>query len=234
MGTGGGFRGLERREFLEWLGGGLTLALGADLLAALRGAGAAGDPWAFRPASREADLFQRWPVRTVDTQDLAAILASWRLELGGLVERPEVLTFADLLGLGEDRLADLHCVEGWSVHDVPWRGVPLSRLLDRARPRPEATHVSFHTLGGRYNESLPLAVAREPMSLLAFGAGGQTLPLEHGFPLRLVVPRLLGYKSAKYVHRLELSDRPLYGFWVQNGYGYEGEVPPERLRPGRF
>lgn len=118
--------------------------------------------------------------------------------------------------------------------DVPWNGVHLSSLLGLVGARPAATHVTFHTVGGQYNESLPLDVALEPRTLLAYGAGGNTLPLEHGFPLRAVIPRLLGYKNAKYVHRIELTDRPVEGFWVQAGYPYDGLVPASRLRPGKY
>jgi DMSO/TMAO reductase YedYZ molybdopterin-dependent catalytic subunit len=70
--------------------------------------------------------------------------------------------------------------------------------------------------------------------MLAYGVCGATLPLDHGFPLRLVVPRLLAYKNPKYVHRVELTDHAVEGFWVQRGYSYEGEVPEERLRDGRY
>ncbi len=63
---------------------------------------------------------------------------------------------------------------------------------------------------------------------------GHTLPLKHGFPLRIVIPRLLAYKNAKYVERIELTDKPLSGFWVAAGYSYDGEVPEGRLRPGRY
>jgi DMSO/TMAO reductase YedYZ molybdopterin-dependent catalytic subunit len=81
---------------------------------------------------------------------------------------------------------------------------------------------------------MPIDVAREPRTLLGLGIAGSTLPLAHGFPLRIVVPRLLSYKNAKYVERIELVDAPLLGFWSQYGYPYEGEVPADRLRPGKY
>jgi len=228
--------GITRRTVLEWLGAGVTLSLGPGLLRALEAtaAGVETDGTEFQPGAGKGAPFDAWPVRTVDPQDLAAILAGWRLRVDGLVEHPFTLSFRELLASRIERTADLHCVEGWSVLDIPWSGVLLSDLLDRAQPLSTATHANFHTLGAKYNESLPLAVAREPGTLLAFGAAGETLPLAHGFPLRLVVPRLLGYKNAKFVQRVELSDRPIHGFWVQNGYAYTGEVPLDRLRPGRY
>jgi DMSO/TMAO reductase YedYZ molybdopterin-dependent catalytic subunit len=74
----------------------------------------------------------------------------------------------------------------------------------------------------------------EPRSILAYGVAGSTLPLDHGFPLRVVVPRLLGYKNAKYVERLELADKPLIGYWVAAGYELDGEVQKNRLRKGHY
>jgi len=180
--------------------------------------------------------FSHWAVRTVDPQDLSWILQNWRLTVDGLVDTPRSLSFDDLLCLDRvDQVTDFHCVEGWSVYDVPWNGVHLQSLLDAVGgARSGATHVTFHTIDGVYNESLPLDIALEPKTLLGYGVGGRTLPLKHGFPLRVVVPRLQGYKSAKYLHRIELTDHPIEGFWVQLGYPYGGEVPEGRLRPGKY
>ena len=190
----------------------------------------------FEPGDREEEIFSSWPIRTVDPQDLEAILERWRLKVDGMVENPLELTFTDLLAdfPRQDQVTDFHCVEGWSVYDVPWNGVHISELMARARPTSGATHITFHTIDGRYNESLPLEVALEPRTLLAYGIAGDTLPLPHGFPMRLVVPRLLAYKSAKYVERLELTDHPVNGYWVAVGYPYDGEVPESRLRPGKY
>ena len=89
-------------------------------------------------------------------------------------------------------------------------------------------------MGDEYNESLPLDIALEPKTMMAYGVNCNTMPLNHGFPLRTVIPRLLGYKNAKYVYRVELTDAPIEGFWVRLGYGYDGEVPPARLREGHY
>ncbi len=224
-------RTLTRRDLLEWLGAGAVVAL-ADLVPGLA---RASDGFAFRPGPADGPVFSQWWERTVDRQDPAALAAGWRLEVDGLVAGPRVLTFRDVLALPRtDQTTDLHCVEGWSVHDIPWNGVRLADLLDLVGPLPGARYVQFSTVRGRYNGSVPLEVAREPRTLLAYGVGGATLPLAHGFPLRVVVPRLLGYKNAKYVYRITLSAEPLDGFWVRNGYDYAAEVPAARLRPGRY
>jgi DMSO/TMAO reductase YedYZ molybdopterin-dependent catalytic subunit len=249
---------LSRRSWLEWVGKAAVLTLGAETLAACTRAGSPspddaaadrprpdGPPEAssdvpdeglpFEPGEEGHDVYSGWPERTVDRQELEEILSSWSLRVDGLVEEGRTLTFAQLTTLPrQDQVMDFHCVEGWSVLDVPWNGVHLQTLLDLVRPLAAATHVTFHTFGDRYNESLPLSVALEPHTILGYGVGGSTLPLHHGFPLRLVVPRLFAYKSAKYVQRVELADGPVEGFWVDAGYPYLGEVPESRLRPGRY
>ena len=250
----------SRRSLVEWLGKSAVLALGAPLIEACGGGGdrpgspldassqpgrdggsAAGDSDAgsiafpFQPGSGTQSIFQNWAENTVDPQDLTALLASWTLTIDGMVDHPQNWHFADLFALPrQDQSTDFFCVEGWSVQDVPWNGIALSTLLDLASPTAQASYLTFHTFGDRYNESLPIAVAREPHSLLAYGVAGTTLPLAHGFPLRLVVPRLLGYKNAKYVYRVELTDQPVKGYWVAAGYSYAGEVPASELRPGHF
>ncbi len=231
-----GLPDLSRRDVLEWLGKGAVLALGADLATACT-AFAAMEPkgFSFQPGTGRGGVFAEWPVRTVDAQDLVAILARWHLEITGFVEEPRSYTFAEILALPRtDQVKDFHCVEGWSVDDVPWNGVVLSDILRRSRPTKKATHVNIRTVGGQYNDSLPLSVAMEPPTMLAYGVAGSTIPLNHGFPLRVVVPRLLGYKNAKYVERLELADKPLIGYWVANGYDLAGLVPQNRLRSGHY
>jgi DMSO/TMAO reductase YedYZ molybdopterin-dependent catalytic subunit len=190
---------------------------------------------AFQPGDGSPPIYAQWPVRTADVQQIEDVLATWTLTINGLVENPRTWTFCDLLALGLDRqVTDFHCVEGWSILDVPWDGIPLARLLDLAKPLPGARHLRFECLRGIYTETLPVEIAREPRSILALGVDGATLPLNRGFPARVVVPRLLGYKGAKYVTRIELSGDQGSGFWEAYGYPVEGEVPPERLREGKY
>ena len=199
------------------------------------GDAAASGTFPFSPGPGKQGVFKSWSVRTVDPQDLKKILASWTLSVDGLVANKRSYTFAQLTALERsNQITDFHCVEGWSVLDVPWNGVHLSEIFNQVKPSSSASHVAFHTIDGKYNESLPLAVAKESRTLLGYGVGGQTLPLAHGFPLRVVIPRLLGYKNAKFITRIELTDKPLHGFWVKGGYPYEGKVPKERLRPGKY
>ena len=189
----------------------------------------------FSPGDQKHKAYASWNIRTVDPQDLQKILSSWILTVDGQVTTKRTYTFAQLTALSRtDQTMDFHCVEGWSVLDVPWNGVHLSEIFKQVQPLNSATHVAFHTIGGQYNESLPIKIAKEQRTILGYGVGGKTLPLAHGFPLRVVIPRLLGYKNAKYVTRIELTSKPLYGFWVKGGYSYAGEVPPARLRAGKY
>jgi hypothetical protein len=205
--------------------GGAAAPADAGRDAAADGACAA-DDFPFSPGPEESAVYAGWGERTVDPQELVQILAAWQLRIDGLVAAPVTLSFADVLALErQDQVSDFHCVEGWSIHAVPWNGARLSRVLDLAGVAPSATHVTIHSLGDIYAESLPLDAAREPTTLLAYGIDCATLPLRHGFPLRVVVPRKWGYKNPKYVTRLELADHAVMGFWEQRGYPYDGDVP---------
>lgn len=244
---------ISRRSVLEWLGKGTALALTSPLIQACGAEGGVPLPgWPifgaeagntdgsatgfdFVPGREDHMIYSSWRERTVDPQDLVQILGSWQLRVEGMVETPGQYYFSDLIELRrQNQVTDFHCVEGWSVYEVPWNGIHLSTLLEAAGPSPDATYVTFHTIDGRYNESLPLDIALEPRTLLAYGVAGNTLSLPHGFPLRVVIPRLLAYKNAKYVDRIELTDHPIEGFWVAAGYSYDGEVPESRLRDGWY
>ena len=193
-----------------------------------------GNAFEFAPGEGHP-LLDQFVIFTVDEQNLAQILSSWTLTIDGMVEKPLTLTFGDLLDMTPRRQStDFHCVTGWSVLDVPWIGVPISDLLQRVTPLETATHITFHCNGDIYTESSTLEEAMEPNSILAYGAGDSTLPLDHGFPLRLIIPRKLGYKNAKYLYRIELTDTPLWGYWEQRGYPYEADVPESRLREGKY
>lgn len=164
---------------------------------------------------------------------LEAGFADWRLEVGGLVQRPLALSLAELRGMPSRTQITRHdCVEGWSAIGK-WTGVPLAAVLDKAGLKPAARFVVLHcadeleqTLDGtgRYYESIDLIDAFHPQTLLAYAMNGRPLPVEHGAPLRLRVERQLGYKQAKYVMRLELVSsfaqlgRGKGGFWEDRGY----------------
>ena len=150
----------------------------------------------------------------------------WQVTVDGLVDKPLRLDHAAWSALPRrSETADFHCVEGWSVDRLRWGGVAPRTILDMAGLQPTATHVNFHALGGTYADSLPLSLVDDVQTVLADTLDEQPLPDAHGGPLRLVVPKQLGYKNVKWVVRLEVTDHPVTGYWEQNGYPMDAPAP---------
>jgi DMSO/TMAO reductase YedYZ molybdopterin-dependent catalytic subunit len=161
--------------------------------------------------------------------------ADWRLEVGGLVERPAALSLADLRAMPSRTQITRHdCVEGWSCIGK-WTGVQLAEVLTQAGLKPNARYILFtcadeleKTLdgSGRYYETIDLEDAFHPQTILAFDMNGAPLTVPHGAPLRLRVERQLGYKMAKYVMKIEAVEgfadrgRGKGGFWEDRGYDW--------------
>jgi len=144
--------------------------------------------------------------------------ATWDFKIWGLVEQPIRFSSAEFFVLPTVHLKrDIHCVTAWSKLDVDFEGVPVKTLLAQAKPLPEAHFVMAHSEQG-YETNLPLEYLLADDALLASRADGQNLPPEHGWPLRLVVPRLYFWKSAKWIRGLELMAKDRRGFWERNGY----------------
>jgi DMSO/TMAO reductase YedYZ molybdopterin-dependent catalytic subunit len=154
----------------------------------------------------------------------------YRLTVDGDVERPVTLDLADLRErLPQTSLTrDFQCVTGWRVAEVPWRGVQLSTLLADAGVRPEATHVRFWSFDGVYTETLTLEQARRDDVLIAHEMLGKRVTREHGGPVRLYVAPMYGYKSLKWLERIEvvsaLDDPTDPGYWERNGYDVDAWV----------
>jgi len=152
--------------------------------------------------------------------------ANWRLAIDGLVQRPRSFSMAQILSMPHRTQITRHdCVEGWSAIGQ-WTGVPLKLLLDQAGVRERARYVVFHCADDygpmRYYESVDLVDAFHPQTILAWALNGQRLPVANGAPLRLRVERMLGYKHAKYVERIELAEslggigQGHGGYWEDN------------------
>jgi len=115
-------------------------------------------------------------------------------------------------------VSDFHCVEGWGVKDVRWEGVRLQTLIELARPAPDAGFLTFSSAGGVYKDSLTLQQALLPDVLLAYHMDERPLSREHGYPLRLVMPRMYGYKGPKWLERIEFVKVREIGYWEQRGW----------------
>ena len=151
--------------------------------------------------------------------------ATWRLHIGGLVERPLALGYRDLLALPRaEQTTDFHCVTGWSVPGVRWAGVRFADLLAAARPLPGARAVEFVSAERPYVDSLTLDQLHAPDAMLAYAMDDRPLTREHGAPARLVMPQMYGYKGVKWVERIVLTDRARAGYWEQRGYDRDAWV----------
>jgi DMSO/TMAO reductase YedYZ molybdopterin-dependent catalytic subunit len=141
----------------------------------------------------------------------------------GEVEAPIVLSYAELQALPQtDVTLDIHCVTRWSRFDVPFRGVRWRELASLARPTSAARFAVAHAEHG-YTTNVPLAALEDPRALLAWEADGEPLTPEHGWPLRLVVPKRYAWKSAKWLTGLEFTDKNKRGFWEVRGYHIHAE-----------
>jgi DMSO/TMAO reductase YedYZ molybdopterin-dependent catalytic subunit len=162
-------------------------------------------------------LTERFPVLTVGPNPKFD-LATWDLGVFGAVDQKLTLSWDELMALPQKEVVtDIHCVTRWSKLDTVWRGVPVSRLLERAGIRDDATHLMAYSDGG-YTTNMPLSVALDDDVLLAHTYDGKPLEPDHGAPLRLLVPKRYFWKSAKFVRKLELMTEDRMGFWELNGY----------------
>lgn len=167
--------------------------------------------------------------RTVESPRPTFDPRTYRLAVDGLVRRPLSFTYGGLLWLpSAKQTCDFLCIEGWGVEDVPWEGLRLTTLMTLARPLPEAQFVTFHCLGDVYTESLTLEQAQHPNALLAYRMYGNPLPPERGSPVRLVFPRMLGYKGAKWVTRVEFRAERDLGYWAGFGAPLDPWLEDER------
>jgi len=179
-------------------------------------------------------LTRKWPVLhagSTPTFDPA----TWDLFIFGLVKQQRRFTYAELLGLPRTKvLGDMHCVTRWSKLDNLWEGVATRELLKHVEPSPEANFVMVHCEHG-FTTNLPLADFFDEDALFALTHNGMELEPDHGFPLRLVVPKLYAWKSAKWVRGIEFMAADQPGFWEgweHGGYHLRGDPwAEERFRP---
>lgn len=187
--------------------------------------------------------------REVASRAKGFISSPWTVSVEGLVNKPKVFDLEDLLKLAprEERISRHRCVEGWSMV-IPWVGYSLKHLLDAVEPNSKARYVSFETLydpkkmpnqntgvlDWPYVEGLRLDEAMHPLTLLATGLYGQSLPPQDGAPVRLVVPWKYGFKGIKSIVRIKLVDSEPAATWnryAPNEYGFYSNVNPHIDHP---
>ncbi len=184
-----------------------------------------------------ADLAKGYPFRP------------WQVEIAGLCEKPQTLSIDEIEKLAplEERLYRFRCVEAWAMA-VPWTGYRLARLLEAVQPKPEARYVRFvswldrQLLGVKsapwypwpYYEGLRMDEAMNELTLLCTGIYGHALAPQHGAPVRVIVPWKYGYKSAKSIVRIELTETQPRTFWNDlqpTEYGFYSNVNPNVPHP---
>jgi DMSO/TMAO reductase YedYZ molybdopterin-dependent catalytic subunit len=165
-------------------------------------------------------LTTKFPVLTYGAEPKID-LNTWEIRVFGLVEHEISLNWDQFSNLPWTKTAtDFHCVTQWSQLDNTWDGVNFADLVNMAGPKPEAKFVMAHCYGG-YSTNLPLDLAMEE-GILAHKQEGEPIGMSHGWPLRLIVPSVYAWKSAKWVNSLELMAEDSPGFWEQRGYHNEG------------
>lgn len=170
-------------------------------------------------------LVPGWRIYTVASTMPHFDPATWRLSIDGLVGAPRAISYDGLRALpAAEQVSTFHCVTGWTVHDVHWRGVRFADLLAATQPHPEATVLTFTSAEKPYVDTLTLDQAHLPDAMLAYEMNGRPLAREHGAPVRVVIPDMYGYKGVKWVERITLGTAAEPGYWEQRGYDTDAWV----------
>jgi DMSO/TMAO reductase YedYZ molybdopterin-dependent catalytic subunit len=150
-------------------------------------------------------------------------MSKWDFRVFGLVDEEVTISHKDFMALPKREFKnDIHCVTTWSKLDNVWEGIPVSEVMKRVKLKPEAKFVMLHAEHG-FTTNLPLEDFMRDTSFFGLRHNGQLLTPDHGYPVRMVVPHLYFWKSAKWLRGLEfmVNDKP--GFWERNGYHMYGD-----------
>ena len=192
-----------------------------------------------RPEPEDSDrvppgqyLAKGFPVLTYgETPEIST--DEWTFKVWGLATS-KTFTWSDLMAMPQQEFtADFHCVTRWSKLDVKWVGVKVTDFMEQVELDPKVVHIMEHCYGG-YTTNISLDDFLRPENFFAHTLEGQPLPADHGGPLRLVVPHLYAWKSAKWINGLEFLAKPASGFWEKNGYHKRGEPWSEERYGGSF
>jgi DMSO/TMAO reductase YedYZ molybdopterin-dependent catalytic subunit len=166
-----------------------------------------------------------WRIYTVSGSMPVFDPATWRLEIGGMVEEPLSLTYDELRALPQaHQVSTFHCVTGWTVKDVRWRGVRLHDVFAQAKPHPNAGALEFVSAEDPYVDYLTVQQASYGDVMLAYEMDGKPLLREHGAPLRLVIPEMYGYKNVKWLKGINVVAQATNGYWENLGYDRDAWV----------
>ena len=166
-----------------------------------------------------------WRIYTISGHMPTFDPKTWRLAIDGLVKNKLTLTYADLRDLpSAHQVSTFHCVTGWTVKNVDWKGVRLQTIFDHAEPLENAHALQFVSAEVPYIDYLTKKQSLLPDVMLAYEMDGKPLAREHGAPLRLVIPDMYGYKGVKWLDRINLVPQPGDGYWELLGYDRDAWV----------
>ncbi|HLE47342.1 MAG TPA: sulfite oxidase-like oxidoreductase [Candidatus Thermoplasmatota archaeon] len=170
---------------------------------------------------------EKFPVLDLGMQP-AFDAKAWRFKVWGEVAKPLEVGWEDFKKLPRvGLLADFHCVTRWSRLELEWEGVHIREIMKRAQPKPTANAIMAHCAEG-YTTNVLLSDLNQDDVILADTLQGKPLPLEHGGPMRLLVPKLYGWKSAKFLTGIEFLKEDTAGYWEERGYHMRGEYLEEQ------
>jgi DMSO/TMAO reductase YedYZ molybdopterin-dependent catalytic subunit len=172
----------------------------------------------------------RWPLYAAEGMPTINV-ASWRLTIDGLIDNPLEFTLENLKKLPRKvKSLRLTSVTGWSVRN-DWEGVMMREILRIAKLKPNATHVKFYSAAGQevYTSTVAMKDMEYPNAMLVYGVNGRPLKHEEGGPARALFPQLWGYKSVKWLTRIEFTDRMDEGYWESRGYPAEALIQPGKI-----
>jgi DMSO/TMAO reductase YedYZ molybdopterin-dependent catalytic subunit len=165
----------------------------------------------------------KWPVLDAGGPPQLSSL-QWSLSVLGLVKRPMQWTWSEFQGLPRTKvLADFHCVTRWSQLDNLWEGVATREIEKLVEISPEARFVLVHGYDNDWTTNMPLEAFLAEDALLADKRNGEPISIEHGGPLRLIIPRLYAWKSAKWIRAIGFLREDEAGFWEREGYHMNGD-----------
>jgi len=160
-----------------------------------------------------------WRIYTISGHMPEFDPATWRLKIGGLVEKPLSLTYDELRALPHvQQVSTFHCVTGWTVQNVHWGGVRLDDVLGPARPQASGRALRFVSMEVPYVDYLTVPQASLRDVMLAYEMDGKPLAREHGAPVRLVIPEMYGYKNVKWLQGIDVVPQAVDGYWEDLGY----------------
>ena len=166
-----------------------------------------------------------WRIYTVSGSLPGFDPTSWRLSVGGMVERPVSLDYRQLLALPKaEQVSTFHCVTGWTVKNVQWGGVRLGEVLALAEPKDVAHAIQFVSMEQPYVDYLTRQQAALHDVMLAYEMDGKPLSRAHGAPVRLIIPEMYGYKNVKWLTGINLVGKAESGYWEQLGYDRDAWV----------